>query len=146
MSIDLTQRPPRSPRVRLGGFVTLPRILDKGRATLAGKNGEYNYNGGLDQRFFAFVKIDQKALLAQIATGQGDGELLAWILANAGHKPAPWEIAQWSAHFETVGPDTVVSKERFAKLLAEQAPARTDIHTLFDRLDLDDHLTFGGKA
>jgi hypothetical protein len=31
-------------RSRLGGFVLLPRILDKGRATLAGKNGEYNYN------------------------------------------------------------------------------------------------------
>ena len=30
---DLTQRPPRSPRVRLGGFVILPRMLDKGRAT-----------------------------------------------------------------------------------------------------------------
>jgi hypothetical protein len=28
-------------RARLGGFVLLPRILDKGRATLAGKNGEY---------------------------------------------------------------------------------------------------------
>jgi hypothetical protein len=28
--IDLTQRPPRSMRVRLGGFVLLPRILDKG--------------------------------------------------------------------------------------------------------------------
>ena len=32
---DLTKFPPRSPRVRLGGYVTLPRMLDKGRATLA---------------------------------------------------------------------------------------------------------------
>ncbi len=30
---DLTQFPPRSPRVRLGGYVILPRMLDKGRAT-----------------------------------------------------------------------------------------------------------------
>ena len=28
---DLRQRPPRSPRVRLGGYVILPRMLDKGR-------------------------------------------------------------------------------------------------------------------
>jgi hypothetical protein len=35
--IDLTQRPPRSMRQRLGGFVLLPRILDKGRAKLAKK-------------------------------------------------------------------------------------------------------------
>ena len=32
---DLTQRPPRSPRSRLGGYSLLPRMLDKGRATLA---------------------------------------------------------------------------------------------------------------
>ncbi|MEO7677968.1 MAG: DUF5069 domain-containing protein, partial [Verrucomicrobiota bacterium] len=42
---DLTQRPPRSPRVRLGGYVLLPRILDKGRALLAGKLGEYHFEG-----------------------------------------------------------------------------------------------------
>ena len=35
---DLTQRPPRSFHVRLGGFVILPRMLDKGRATLVKKN------------------------------------------------------------------------------------------------------------
>ena len=40
-TIDLTKQAPRSPRVRLGGYVILPRMLDKGRATLAGKNGEY---------------------------------------------------------------------------------------------------------
>jgi hypothetical protein len=39
--IDLTQRPPRSFRVRLGGFVILARMIDKGRATLSKKNGEY---------------------------------------------------------------------------------------------------------
>ena len=40
---DLTLRPPRSPRCRLGGYALLPRMLDKGRATLAGKNGDYHY-------------------------------------------------------------------------------------------------------
>jgi hypothetical protein len=34
---DLTKQPPRSARVRLGGYVILPRMLDKGRATIAGK-------------------------------------------------------------------------------------------------------------
>src|SRR3546814_15025784 len=48
--------PPRGPRVRLGGLVLLPRVLDKCRATIAGKNGEYNFNCPLDQRFFAFTK------------------------------------------------------------------------------------------
>jgi hypothetical protein len=42
MHPDPTQRPPRSPRVRLGGYVILARILDKGRAELAGTAGEYS--------------------------------------------------------------------------------------------------------
>jgi hypothetical protein len=46
---DLTLRPPRSMRVRLGGFAILARMLDKGRATLVKKNGEYNYNSPTDQ-------------------------------------------------------------------------------------------------
>src|SRR5207249_4770630 len=40
---DLTKRPPRSPRLRLGGYVLLPRMLDKGRAEIAGQAGEYHY-------------------------------------------------------------------------------------------------------
>ena len=47
---DLTKQPPRSPRVRLGGYVILPRMLDKGRATIAGKNGEYHYACPLDKQ------------------------------------------------------------------------------------------------
>ena len=49
-SPDLTVFPPRSDRVRLGGYVILPRMLDKGRATLAGKNGEYHYACPVDER------------------------------------------------------------------------------------------------
>ncbi|MGA2555621.1 MAG: DUF5069 domain-containing protein, partial [Verrucomicrobiota bacterium] len=43
-AVDLTQRPPRSPRVRLGGYVILPRMLDKGRAAINNKAGEYHFN------------------------------------------------------------------------------------------------------
>ena len=75
---DLTQRPPRSPRVRLGGYAILARALDKGRATLAGKNGEYNYACPLDMNWFDFAGIKPAELKKQLATGktkhkQGDG-------------------------------------------------------------------------
>jgi hypothetical protein len=51
--IDLTQRPPRSFRVRLGTYVFLARMLAKGRATLAGKYGEYIYNSPTDAETLA---------------------------------------------------------------------------------------------
>jgi Domain of unknown function (DUF5069) len=74
--IDLTQRPPRSFRVRLGNYVILARMLDKGRATLAGKNGEYKYNSTTDQRLVQFLGFDPDAMLEELATGKGDGEIL----------------------------------------------------------------------
>src|SRR5437762_9865694 len=93
---DLTKQAPRSPRVRLGGFVILPRMLDKGRATIAGTHGEYHYNCPMDQRFFEFVGIDPEPLKKQLATGKSDGEILAWVEASAQRKRDAVEIAAWS--------------------------------------------------
>src|SRR3954467_12973536 len=83
---DLTKFPPRSPRVRLGGYAILPRCLDKGRAAINGKNGEYHYACPLDQRFLTFAGIDPEALKKELAAGNGDGEVLEWIQANAKFK------------------------------------------------------------
>lgn len=141
---DLTERPPRSPRVRLGGFVLLPRILDKGRAVVAGTNGEYNYDCPSDQRFFAFTGVDANALKEQIASGKGDGELLEWVRANSKIKRSEWEIMAWSSYAEQRVPTDAESREFFHSLHAKAAPNRDDIGTWFDLLDLDDYITFGG--
>ena len=98
--IDLTQRPPRSFRVRLGNYVVLARLLDKGRATLAKKNGEYVYNSATDQRLVQFLGFDPKALLKKLATGKGDGK------CSNGLRPIPRpralrEIEAWSAFMKT---------------------------------------------
>src|SRR5512137_477843 len=94
---DLTKRPPRSPRVRLGGLALLPRMLDKGRATIAGTNGEYNYNCPMDQHLINFLGFNADALKKQLATGKGDGEILEWLTKNSKCKRTPSEIAAWSA-------------------------------------------------
>ncbi len=143
---DLTKRPPRSPRVRLGGFVILPRAQDKGRAQIAGTSGEYHYACGLDQRFFEFTQVKPEALLRQLKAGKGDGEILEWILKNALNKPKPWDIAQSSAYNESRSADSIAAKERVVKEVTRLNKNRTDIVTGFDLLDLDDHVTFGGKA
>jgi hypothetical protein len=145
---DLTQRPPRSPRVRLGGYVLLPRILDKGRAALAGKLGEYHYGGkGMDRHFFNFTGLDHESLQKEIAKGTGDNELLAWIQAHAKHQRQPWEIAAWSDYHEHRTPDSDAETiGEFAASVARFSTTREDIRTWFDLLDLDDHCTFGGRA
>ena len=144
---NLTQRPPRSPRVRLGGYVVLPRILDKGRAVLAGTAGEYKYNNPADYHWFGYTGITPEALKAELETGKGDGEMLAWIEKNAPNKRSPWEIQQWSAYFSERGPDSdVETLEVFAKRVGEFNKNREDVRTWFDLLDLDDYVSFGGKA
>jgi hypothetical protein len=143
---DLTQRAPRSPRVRLGGYVILPRMLDKGRATIAGKHGEYKYNCPLDQRFLEFVGIDAAKLTKELAKGNGDGEILEWINKQGKFKRGPLEIIQWSIFHEQRSPADVESREYFHKLHSSIAPKREDVSTWFDVLDIDDFVTFGGNA
>src|SRR5450631_3163540 len=101
---DLTKFPPRSPRVRLGGYAVLPRMLDKGRATLAGKNGEYHYNCPLDQRFLEFTGIDAEKLKKVLS--KSDTEVLAWIEKNAKHQRTAPEIIAWTQWQENRGPDS----------------------------------------
>jgi len=143
---DLTQRPPRSPRVRLGGYVILPRMLDKGRAFLAGTQGEYNFACPLDQQFLEFAGLDPEALKHQLDIGKGDGEMLTWIQANARFKRTPSEIAAWSEFQEGRAPSDVASRDFFHGLHQKIAPQRNDVATWFDLLDLDDYVSFGGKA
>ena len=143
-SLDLTKRPPRSPRVRLGGYVILPRMLDKGRATIAGKNGEYHYACPLDQRFLEFAGIDPEKLKKEL--GKSDGEILAWVEKNAKQKHSDAEIAVWSAWQEHRVPTDVETRAYFNDQVSKIAPKREDVGTFFDWLDLDDYVSFGGEA
>src|ERR1700691_3168671 len=144
---DLTQRAPRSPRCRLGGYAGLPRMLDKGRATIIGKNGEYHFDCPLDQRILSFLGIEAAALKTELAAGKGDGEILEWINANGKNKPSEWEIEQWSCYLERRGPTSDAETLGFFKeMIGKISKTREDIHTWADVLDLDDYVSFGGKA
>lgn len=146
VNLDLTKQPPRSPRVRLGGYVILPRMLDKCRSVIAGKNGEYKYACPLDQRFLEFAGVDPEALKQQVASGKGDGEILEWILQNAKNKRTDSEICSWSSNQEQRAPGDAESREYFNGLHKQVAPNREDIHNWFELLDVDDYVSFGGKA
>ena len=141
---DLTKQPPRSPRVRLGGYAILPRCLDKGRATLAGKNGEYHFACPLDQQFLEFAGVDPEALKKELT--KSDTEVLEWVKAHAKNKRTPAEIAAWSTWQDQRAPDNPDSREYFNGLHKAGAPKRTDIASWFDVLDLDDFVTYGGKG
>jgi hypothetical protein len=146
-SFDLTQRPPRGPRVTLGGYVLLPRILDKCRASIAGKLGEFRFGArSMDRHFLNFTGIDEAALKAEVATGKSDSEMLAWVQANAKPSREPWEVAQWSNYqIQRSSDSDAETLQFFAEAVAKFSTTREDIKTWFDLLDLDDYVTFGGQ-
>ena len=141
---DLTQHPPRSPRVQLGGFVHLPRLLDKARADIAGKAGEYHYNCPLDKHFFAFTGIESEEMHAVIKSGKSDSEILEFVRSKT--KRLPSEIAAWSLWMRTHAPGGAPGHEWFGEVIKADSTGRDDIFGFFDLLDLDDYVSFGGKG
>jgi len=137
-TIDLTQRPPRSPRLKLGGYVILPRMLDKGRAQIAGKSGEF------DQRFLDFTGIESAQVLDRLKQGKTDTEMLAWVREQS--KRTDFEIYAWSNYQIQRSPSDVEGWEFFNESMKTLAPERDDIVTWFDLLDLDDYVSFGGQG
>ena len=107
----LTQEPPRSPRTRIGDFAILGRILDKGRADLAGKIGAYNFACPLDQTLLEFA-LDNAvegciretfgaACAAYQAVRARDPEVRATLRQVATdetrHAELSWKIHSWVA-------------------------------------------------
>jgi hypothetical protein len=141
---DLTQHPPRSSRVRLGGYSHLPRLLDKARAVIAGKNAGYHYNCPLDRQFFDFTGLDHEKFLAEIKKGLSDTEVLAYVRANV--KKLPAEINAWSNWLDQHGPGGAGGHEWMAETIKAAAGDRDDVRSFADLLDLDDYVSYGGKG
>lgn len=145
---DLTKHAPRSPRVRLGGFAHLPRLIDKGRAKLTGTLGVYEYGEEslLDVELFNFTGIAADALLQTISESAGDLEVLKWVLENSKRPLLAYEIQAWSQWIENVPGLSTEARAWFAEFSGSLSTPRPDVSTLFEYLDLDDYVRFGGRA
>lgn len=141
---DLTQHPPRSARVKLGGYVIFPRVIDKARAALSGKLGEYSYGFPLDMYFFRFVGVEPEDLKKRVAEGGSDFDFLEWVEMNSPHAPSEMEKRTWTEWMENRPPGDLDYRSRFNRIHEDLAPKRKDIYTTFDLLDLDDFALFGG--
>lgn len=138
---NLTQEPPRSPRVRLGGYVILARTTDKCRAFLAGNIGEYHYDCPLDNMLFGFKEVTGDDFKAKVQSGASDGDLVAWIDSHGAAK-TPEEIKEWSDGMEARNPyNNPERREWFSAQTTALGldPAQT---TLFDWLEADDKASY----
>jgi hypothetical protein len=77
--LDLTQAPPRSPYVQIGGLYMLARTIDKMRASLPGGNlGSYHIRG-FSRQLLEALGIAEDDLLAVVSLAQSDDDVVAWV-------------------------------------------------------------------
>jgi len=145
--IDLTQRPPRSFRVRLGGLVVLARMLDKGRAALS-KRMANTITILLPINIWCVFLALIPSHVEGLAAGKGDGEMLEWIrlipgtparaVGNRSLGRPSWKNADRTSDAETLA--------LFAGYLGQLSKTREDVNTWFEAIELDDYASFGGNA
>jgi hypothetical protein len=141
---DLTKEPPRSPRLRLGGYDILAGAIDKGRATIAGTVGEFHFDCPLDNMLFGFKEVKGEDVKKLLASGASDQDVIAWLDSHGAKKSAD-EIKAWNGKVEGYKPyDDPEKKEWFVGVCSEVGidPAKS---TLFDFLDADDKATYAKK-
>lgn len=130
---------PRSPYERLGGYVHLPRLIDKARLHHKGLLNGYNYKTvGFDKHLLAFLKLDPDAFEKVATERDDDGAVLEWIQQN-GASHTTEEIEEWNQAMISRHPDTAVKKARFLHFLKEAGgEGRSDIGTYFDLIEFDE--------
>jgi len=130
---------PRSPYEKLGGYVHLPRLIDKARLHRQGRLDGYNYKSvGFDKHLLAFLALDGDAFEEAANRLGNDDEVLQWVRQHARPHSAQ-EIEQWNQSMIARHPDTAEKKARFLHALKEAGgEGRTDIATYFDLIEFDE--------
>jgi hypothetical protein len=130
---------PRSPYQKLGGYVHLPRLIDKARLHRKGLLDGYNYKTvGFDKHLLAFLKIKGDAFEEVANELDDDAKILEWVSRNAAEHSAE-EIEHWNSTMIARHPDTAAKKARFLHFLKESGGAgRKDIKTYFDLIEFDE--------
>ncbi len=130
---------PRSPYERLGGYVHLPRLIDKARLHRKGLLNDYNYKTvGFDKHLLAFLKLNPDAFEEAANDLDDDQAVLTWVQEH-GVKHSPEAIEQWNEVMISRHPDTAAKRARFLHFLKEAGgDGRKDIRTYFDLIEFDE--------
>ncbi len=135
--MDLTRDYPRSPREQLDGMMLLPRAIDKARAQLEGKLGEYIYYGcRLNLKLFNTLGVTEDEFLDSVRTAGNDDAVLEWIRDYV--RPEPDKVAKmndWVLHNEPANDE---ERELFCDELEKVDPGNDSINTWTDLIDLEE--------
>ena len=130
---------PRSPYEKLGGYVHLPRLIDKAKLHRKGLLDGYNYKTvGFDKHLLSFLKLDAEAFEEAVNRLDDDAAILKWVQENCAKHSAE-AIEHWNQAMVLRHPDTAAKKARFTHFLKQSGGSgRKDIRTYFDLIEFDE--------
>ena len=134
--------PLRSPREALGGYILLPRLIDKVRLLAQGQLPQayaanvLNAGLTLGGRFF-FTESNVEALRRVILSSHADDEVLAWTQEHARPTTAV-EKHTWAEQIDRYRPDAALVEYR--KRVYPELAAQVDVGSLsvLDLIDMDE--------
>ena len=138
-------KPRTGPRDRLAGFAIASPAVDKCRASLTGKLGEYHYNCPVDNLLFTFKGITPEQFKAIVRTSANYEEIGIW-LESMGTPKTPAEVKAWSDGMEAISPMSNPEKRAFFIKNCSALGLNPETSSTFDWLDADDRHSFRPKS
>ena len=139
--LDLNKQAPHSPRNRLAGFAIANRTVDKCRASLAGKLGQYHYDCPLDNSLFSFKGITAGQFTSAVQASKDYEQIGIWLHANGTLKTAE-EIKTWSDEMEAGSLINDPNKRDYFIENCHKLGLNPQTNTTFDWLEADDRASF----
>ena len=132
---------PRSPRETMGGWMHLPRYLDKIRLHLAGKlHADYqpNFGKGFDGAWLKAAGLTHEQFVDVVKNTITDGQVADWVLKNVKKSDAD-KNAHANGMLNYPKADDAEGQARL-KMRKEQAGIthRTEIQCFVDFIDADE--------
>ena len=134
--MNLTQESPRSPREKIADLVHIPRMIDKARAAHQNNLGEYIYPCPMDKIMLEFLRVNADTFQKQ-ACNTTEEELSAWIHSQCQHR-SPEDKEAANLKILKSQPDNPEKWQTFHEIRNSLGPARTDITTWADLIDLEE--------
>jgi hypothetical protein len=130
---------PRSPYLTLGGYIHLPRLIDKARLLRQGSLHGYNYKTlGFDKHLLSFLGIDGDEFEDAANHLESDQAILDWVHSH-GVQHSESEIAAWNQRQTEKRPDNPEKLARFRRILQEVGgSAESGVETYFDLIEFEE--------
>lgn len=138
--LDLTQAPPRSPKMELRGLCMLPRMIDIARAKLrGGRLGEYQIGRGMSAVVLAKLGVSGSEFTQLTAESSDDDDLAGRLLS----RETDMDLAELNARLRgiTVADVPAELRPEFERFYGAHLPSDRSV---FDVLEADDNKTFRG--